>query len=122
LNGLRGIDQHRRQVLRESAHDLPFRLTDVLATLAEAWRIVGKRRAKLHDRAERAAIARCFNARYTQRKEYIDAGCFEGTLVRKGHAWMCPRCNRVHFPSKCIALTGLHYPACCSTPEGRRVV
>jgi hypothetical protein len=95
-------------------------MSDILATLTEAWRIVRRRRAKWQDKVERAEIALTFNTRYTYRKEYINAGCFEGTIIRKGCAWMCPECNKVHFPSRCNALTGLHYPKCCSTSAGNR--
>jgi hypothetical protein len=34
--------------------------------------------------------------------------------------WMCPECNKTHESTGYSALTGLHYPACCSANSGHR--
>ena len=86
-------------------------LTDAFRTLAEAWRIVRKRRAEARDAADRAAIAKAFNDRYTYRQR----------LAGDNYAWMCPECNRTHASIDQSAFDGLHYPACCSSPYGNRL-
>ena len=101
--------------------------TDLLATLAEAWRIVRRRRKEARDKAERAAIAKAFNDRYTYRKEWVEGmdrlpgSAMGGINPRAGFAWMCPECNRIHHPTESSVFSGLQYPRCCSTGAGNRL-
>jgi hypothetical protein len=76
--------------------------------------------------AEKAAIAKAFNDRYTYRKRLIEGmpalpGSFYGMPHQGGYAWMCPDCNRIHHPIADSVFSGLQYPACCSRREGDRL-
>jgi hypothetical protein len=79
------------------------------------------------EKREKTRIAKLFNDRYTYRKEWIlglerlTGISLGGIPPRGGFAWMCPDCNKIHHPIKYSALTGLHYPSCCSYPEGHRL-
>lgn len=79
------------------------------------------------DAAERKAIAKAFNDRYTYRKEWI-AGkdqlpgtAMYGWNPRGGYAWMCPECNKIHHPVESSMFSGLQYPKCCSAWLGHRL-
>lgn len=102
-------------------------IRDIFATLAEARRVVQKRKADAKDKKERAAIAKAFNDRYTYLNEWVKdmdrvpgVGVY-GFTPRGGFAWMCHECNKIHHPAKCDVFTGLQYPACCSSGFGHRL-
>ena len=79
------------------------------------------------DRRQKRLIAKRFNNRYTYRKEWIEGTArisgtsFGGPLPRGGYAWMCPDCNKIHQPRSSSVMSGLQYPACCTTSEGHRL-
>lgn len=91
--------------------------------LLRRWRA---RRALDKDAAEKAAIAKAFNDRYTYRRRLVSGapmlpGSFYGMPHDAGYAWMCPECNRTHHPISDSVWSGLQYPACCSRAEGHRL-
>lgn len=99
----------------------------LISFIREAWALAKTKRAERIERGEKAAIAAAFNNRYTYRKRWTDpgddlpgVGAF-GMRIRRGYAWMCPECNRIHEPTECSAFSGLQYPKCCTTPEGHRL-
>ncbi|HYE39915.1 MAG TPA: hypothetical protein VEB23_08285 [Ramlibacter sp.] len=94
--------------------------------LLTALRGMRARKAMRADAAERAAIARAFNDRYTYRKLLVEGmptlpGSFYGMPHQAGYAWMCPDCNRIHHPIADSVFSGLQYPACCAHPVGHRL-
>jgi hypothetical protein len=101
-------------------------MRDLIATYKE---VVRKRRARIaaeREAAEKRAIAKAFNDRYTYRKQLIKElpylpGSYYGVPHRGGYAWMCPDCNRMHHPVADSVFSGLQYPACCSRGEGHRL-
>lgn len=101
----------------------------VLEVLAEAWKITKEKRRVARDKAERAKIAHQFNNLFTYRERWdtstedrIEKGtALWGIYPKKGYAWMCPECNKVHLADECSSMSGLQYPRCCSTPAGHRL-
>lgn len=99
----------------------------LITFLKEAYGLAKIKNAERKERLEKANIARLFNDRYTYREEFIQ-GMEElpgtavwGLLPKKGYAWMCPECNKIHHPNKSSVFSGLQYPACCSTWDGHRL-
>jgi hypothetical protein len=99
---------------------------NIWAVIKEALKIVTAERVKKAEQAERKAVARAFNDRYTFRREWIKGmpdlpgeGLF-GLKCRSGYAWMCPDCNKIYHPYEINVFTGLQYPACCGTFKGCR--
>jgi hypothetical protein len=93
---------------------------------SQVWARYTELRDKRKDQEEKRKIAKVFNRRYTYRKvwdsegpEIKGVGCF-GMRCPPGFAWMCPECNKIHFPTELSAFSGLQYPGCCSTPAGSR--
>lgn len=79
------------------------------------------------DKAERAAIAKAFNDRYTFRLPFRPTGERRRFTPGDGlddwfpdQAWMCPSCNVVHMTLGRSWLTGMHFPKCCDHFEGHR--
>lgn len=81
-------------------------LTYIRTILAAA----AEQRAANRDKAERAAIAKAFNDRYTYRPRSHSAA-----------RWMCPECNQVHTCIDHSVWDGRHFPACCGRHEGNRL-
>ena len=73
-------------------------------------------------------IAKRFNDVYTYNERYdtssndIIRGTFYGGAILKGNAWMCPDCNKIHLAYECSVFDGLHYPECCFTYKGHRLL
>lgn len=100
----------------------------VLDVLAEAWKITKEKRRVAKEKSERANVARAFNDMFTYRMQWraTEERLGEGTAMwgifpKKGYAWMCPECNRVHEAESCSSMSGLQYPRCCSTGAGHRL-
>lgn len=101
----------------------------VFEVLAEAWKITKEKRRIARDAAEKSKIAQQFNDRYTYRErwdtstdERIEKGtALWGLFPKKGHAWMCHECNKIHLADECSSMSGLQYPSCCSTRAGHRL-
>jgi len=102
----------------------------IVEFIIAALMLASARRRERKDTAERGAIAKAFNDRWTYRHRYGDAyhtnekpnSMAAASVADPGeHAWMCPKCNRVHLSIGCSFLTGLWYPACCDHPEGHRL-
>jgi hypothetical protein len=101
-------------------------MRDLIAAYKEVARKRRERTAAMSEAAEKRAIAKVFNDRYTYRKQLIEGmpylpGSYYGGPHRSGYAWMCPGCNRVHHPVSDSVFSGLQYPACCSRVEGHRL-
>jgi hypothetical protein len=98
----------------------------IFDVIKEAAHLVRQRKSEQMDAAERAAIAKAFNDRYTYRHQwmpnmpYLKGTCYGG-MPRGGLAWMCPECNLIHHPTESSVFDGVHYPACCGIPEGNRL-
>jgi len=99
---------------------------NIWAVIKEARKIVAAESVKKAEQAERKAVARAFNDRYTFRREWVKdmpnlpgTGLF-GLKYRSGYAWMCPDCNKIHHPYEINGITGLQYPACCGMFAGYR--
>ena len=96
---------------------------DFLKSLVDLTR---KTRMERLEKAELRRIAKHFNNRYTYRKPFdkdlprLEGGAF-GLGCNGGFAWMCPDCNRIHYPTELSGISGLQYPRCCSTPQGNRL-
>lgn len=101
----------------------------ILDVLREAYVIAKRKRVEARDKAERAQIAKAFNDRYTYRHRWdtstdgrIEKGtAMYGVMPKKGFAWMCPDCNKIHVADECSVMSGLQYPKCCHTYEGHRL-
>lgn len=100
----------------------------LIKIIREAIETVRKRKADESDKAERAAIAKAFNDRYTFRHQWKpNAERLPGSAYgfagppRGGLAWMCPECNQIHLPTECSVFDGVHYPKCCNTAAGHRI-
>lgn len=101
----------------------------IFDVLREARKIAKQKRLDACDKAERAQIAKAFNNRYTYRHRWdtsTDERITKGTAMydifpKKGNAWMCPDCNKIHIAEECSAMSGLQYPKCCNTFEGHRL-
>lgn len=92
----------------------------VLERITMALRERRMARLEKQEKAERAAIAKVFNNRYTYRVRLLEsANHLEG--CRKGNAWMCPECNQIYQPYATSIWSGLQYPGCCSTGYGHRL-
>lgn len=97
--------------------------------LREAYKIVKQKRIVASEKAEKANVARAFNNMYTYRMRWdtsTDERISKGSAMydifpKKGFAWMCPECNKIHIADECSVMSGLQYPRCCSTPEGHRL-
>lgn len=118
---------------------LPVHVTAVLLLLLEVviniminflkvcYKIHKEERALKKEQAAKRKIAQLFNNRYTFKTEYVESGsrlsgtAYGGILPRAGYAWMCPECNKIHFPVNCSVWSGLQYPACCYTGHGHRL-
>lgn len=79
------------------------------------------------DQRERAEIARIFNDRYTYRRRFdkssserLPGSGMCGITPKRGNAWMCPECNRIHLAKESSVFTGLVYDPCCSTRHSWR--
>jgi len=101
----------------------------VLDILREAYKIALEKRKVAAEKAERAKIAKHFNDLYTYRtpwqnknnEQMTEGSALWGFFPKKGHAWMCPECNKIHISHECSAMSGLQYHRCCSTGEGHRL-
>lgn len=101
----------------------------IIEFIREAWTLAKQKRAEAKDKAERVAVAKVFNDRYTYRHrwdistdERIEKGsAMYGIMPKKGYAWMCPECNKIHVADECSVMSGLQYPRCCNTWEGNRL-
>lgn len=95
--------------------------------IKEAIKTAKRNKLDFQNRKEKELIAKVFNDRYTYRKQYKEnmpylSGTSYGVMPKGGNAWMCPECNKIHFPIDCSVFDGIHYPACCGTPEGHRLL
>ena len=89
-------------------------------------------RLDAEDELERVKIAAAFNHLYcygdyydkTDNRPYDGpndgVGLF-GIHARRGNAWMCPACNKIHLSIGVSSFNGLIWPACCEHPEGPRL-
>lgn len=99
----------------------------LLKLFKERRQIAQQRKLEQEDINERVLIAKVFNDRYTFRKEYaiklerLPGNSKAGINPRRGFAWMCPECNKIHHPTYTSIFSGLQYPKCCSTLEGHRL-
>lgn len=100
---------------------------NLLQTVSRWFSNMTKHRADRKDGAERVAIAKAFNDRYTYRKTYyatwnlLPGTSYGGLAHRDSYAWMCPTCNTIHRPISDSVFSGLQYPACCRHHEGHRL-
>lgn len=105
----------------------------------KAWRqakvlrdiLADEAKNELSDKKERERIALAFNTRYVHGAKYFqeDEGEWDGPddgyaqyhfRMPRGHAWMCPTCNRVHRALRFDGLQGLIYPKCCEHRQNHR--
>jgi len=94
---------------------------NILEILKAAIKLVKKEKETKKDKENREQIAKLFNDRYTYRYIYEkDSGYFNDGYCRKGNAWMCPECNKIHVANDFCAFSGILYPACCDTKSGDR--
>lgn len=101
----------------------------ILDILREAIKITKEKRRIAKEAAERANVARVFNDLFTYRIRWdtsTDERIEKGTAMwdifpKKGFAWMCPECNKVHLADECSVMSGLQFPGCCSTGAGHRL-
>lgn len=96
--------------------------------LKESYKIVKDKRAVAKLKAERKHVAKVFNDMYTYRHVWLDMGGYidkgsamYGLFPKKGHAWMCPDCNKIHIAEECSAFSGLQFPHCCNVRSGHRL-
>lgn len=127
-----------KTVLRNLACDIKLRAI-VICDKVKAWqdsrikqKILSRQLSiELADKKEKAAIALVFNTRYVLADKFFkeETGRFDrpedgvglfGILARRGNAWMCPTCNRIHASIRMSTFAGLIYPACCQFGEGPR--
>jgi hypothetical protein len=95
--------------------------------IADLLTFLRLRRVERRDKAERVAIAKAFNDRYTYRHPYRKGDERRQFTPAEGlddwfpdQAWMCPCCNTVHMTIGRSLMTGMHFPSCCAHPEGHR--
>jgi hypothetical protein len=97
--------------------------------IREAWTLAKQKRKTAKEKAERAAVAKAFNNVFTYRYRWdtstddrIEKGsAMYGIMPKKGYAWMCPECNKIHIADECSVMSGLQYPRCCNTGNGNRL-
>ena len=99
----------------------------MIRLIKKAWALAREEREAEAESREKAKIAQAFNNRYTFRKVWDeskpmmpDEGMF-GCHASGGYAWMCPECNKIHYPTGLSGISGLQYPRCCSTGAGHRL-
>ena len=100
----------------------------IFRILRQAYKLVQEERAEQIKAAEKVRIAKHFNNLYTYRERWdtsnddrLDGTGMWGFTPKKGYAWMCPKCNKIHLASSCSAMSGLQYPDCCDYRTGHRL-
>jgi len=103
-------------------------ITDMLAAAKKSYQAAVEERKKREHNAERKRIAKHFNNYYTYRHRFdtssderLDGTGMWGFTPKKGNAWMCPTCNKIHLASSCSAFSGLQYPHCCEYRSHHRL-
>lgn len=101
-----------------------FSITFIFEFIRQSYRAVKIEHQKTIDAIERADVAKAFNDIYTYRKLYNKQNGYlpystqekdsngqqQLSHVKKGYAWMCPQCNKIHEAIVFSPLTEVLYP------------
>lgn len=103
-------------------------LSDCYHALGKSFAAAKAERIERGIAAERVKVAKAFNDLYTYRFRFdtsssdrLDGVGMYGYSPEKGYAWMCPKCNKIHYAESISAFSGLQYPNCCDHRMGHRL-